>query len=105
MLAKLWPGMDNLKMVTQDNKKGEDIMRKYKENGQLDAVCCNMCGKKMVVKEGILREGAARFDYVWDYFSEKDGEVHHFDLCEECYDRMTAEFCIPVDVEEQIELL
>ena len=70
MLSKLLPGMDNLKMVTQDKKKGEDIMRKYKENGQLDAVCCNMCGKKMVVKEGILREGAARFDYVWDYFSE-----------------------------------
>ena len=56
------------------------------------------CAEKDGCKEGILREGAARFDYVWDYFSEKDGEVHHFDLCEECYDRMTAEFCIPVDV-------
>ena len=42
------PGWTTLKMVTQDKKKGEDIMRKYKENGQLDAVCCNMCGKKMV---------------------------------------------------------
>ena len=34
MLSKLLPGMDNLKTVTQDKKKGEDIMRKYKENGQ-----------------------------------------------------------------------
>ena len=37
--------------------------------------------------------------------SEKDGEVHHFDLCEECYDEVTAEFRIPVDVEDEIELL
>ena len=34
-----------------------------------------------------------------------DGEVHHFDLCEDCYDEMTAEFRIPVDVEDEIELL
>lgn len=35
----------------------------------------------------------------------KDGEVHHFDLCEECYDEVTAEFRVPVDVEDEIELL
>lgn len=79
-------------------------MRKYAENGQLEKVWCNMCGKKMVVKEGILREGAARFDLAWDYFSEKDGEVHHFDLCEACYDELTEQFHFPADVEEQTEL-
>lgn len=80
-------------------------MRKYRKEGQLETICCNMCGKKMIVKEGILREGAASFDYAWGYFSEKDGEVHHFDLCEECYDQITAEFRLPVDVEENLELL
>ena len=80
-------------------------MKKYGEDGRLEAIYCNMCGKKMIVKEGILREGAARFDYAWHYFSEKDGEVHHFDLCEECYDSVLAEFAIPADVEEQLELL
>lgn len=80
-------------------------MRKYKENTQLETVWCNMCGKKLVVKEGILREGAAMFDHTWDYFSEKDGEVHHFDLCESCYDEIAAQFRLPVDVEEQTELL
>lgn len=54
-------------------------MRKYGKNGRLETVVCNMCGKKIVVKEGIVREGAAMIDYAWDYFSEKDGEVHHFD--------------------------
>ena len=80
-------------------------MRRYNENGQLEALCCNMCGRKLVVLEGILREGAASFDQAWGYFSEKDGEVHHFDLCEEYYDRAVAEFAIPVDVEESLEYL
>lgn len=80
-------------------------MRKYGKNGQLETVVCNMCGKKIIVKEGIIREGAAMFDHAWDYFSEKDGEVHHFDLCESCYDEMISQFRIPADVEEQTELL
>lgn len=80
-------------------------MRKYRENQQLETVWCNVCGKKLVVKEGILREGAAMFDHAWDYFSEKDGEVHHFDLCESCYDEFIAQFKLPVEVEEQLELL
>ena len=50
-------------------------MRKYGKNGQLEAVACNMCGKKIAVKEGIVREGALLSDHAWDYFSEKDGEV------------------------------
>lgn len=80
-------------------------MRKYGKNGQLETVVCNMCGKKLVVKDGIIREGAVMFDHAWDFFSEKDGDVHHFDLCEPCYDEWTDQFRIPVDVEEQTELL
>ena len=44
-------------------------------------------------------------DHAWDYFSEKDGEVHHFDLCESCYDEFVSQFRVPVDVEEKTELL
>ena len=43
-------------------------MRKYGESGILLSVVCNRCGKKLAVKEGILREGAAHFDVAWDYF-------------------------------------
>ena len=56
-------------------------------------------------KDGIVREGAVLINHAWDYFSEKDGEVHHFDLCESCYDEMISQFKIPVDVEEQTELI
>ena len=86
-------------------RKGEDFMRKYGKNGQLETVICNMCGKKIIVKEGIVREGAAMFDCKWDYFSEKDGEVHHFDLCESCYDELISQFRIAASVEEQTELI
>lgn len=80
-------------------------MRRYGKNGRLEAVVCNRCGKKIVVKEGIVREGLIMIDHAWDYFSEKDGEVHHFDLCEDCYDEWISQFKIPVDVEEQTELM
>ena len=41
----------------------------------------NRCGKKLVVEHGIIhREGSIGIDHAWDYFSEKDGQVHHFDL-------------------------
>lgn len=80
-------------------------MRKYRTNGQLETVVCNSCGRKMVVNEGIVREGCISVDHAWDFFSEKDGEIHHFDLCEDCYDDMIDRFHIPVDVEEQTELL
>ena len=79
-------------------------MRRYRNGGMLETVICNCCGKKMVVENGILREGAISIDHMWDYFSETDGEVHHFDLCEGCYDEIVSQFRIPVEREEQTEL-
>ena len=80
-------------------------MKRYNKNGQLEAIMCNCCGKKLVVQQGIIREGCISIDHAWDYFSEKDGQVHHFDLCEECYDEMISGFKLPVETEEQLELL
>ena len=78
-------------------------MRRYRNGGMLETVICNCCGKKMVVENGILREGAISIDHMWDYFSEKDGERHSFDLCEECYDGLIASFKLPVDIEIKAE--
>ena len=80
-------------------------MKKYKSNGDLETVICNCCGKKLVVEGGIIREGVISVNHAWDFFSEKDGEVHHLDLCESCYDELVSQFRIPVDVEERTELL
>lgn len=35
----------------------------------------------------------------WGYFSEKDNEVHAFDLCEACYDELISNFRIPIEIE------
>lgn len=86
-------------------QKGEDNMRKYGHGGRLETVICNGCGKKLVVEDGIVREGVLSIDHAWDFFSEKDGEVHHLDLCEACCDRIAGELMIPVEIEEQTELL
>lgn len=80
-------------------------MKKYKSGGQLDRVVCNCCGKKLVVKDGTVREGVVSINHTWDFFSEKDGEVHHIDICEDCYDDWINQFKVSVEVEEQIELL
>jgi len=62
---------------------------------------CNCCGRKIVVERGIIREGSMSVNYTWDYFSEKDGETHNFDLCEACYDQIVSQFKIPVQVQEE----
>ena len=50
-------------------------------------------------------EGVCHVEVPWGYFSEMDGEVHSFDLCEECYRKLIKEFAIPVTVRERKELL
>ncbi|MGL5437766.1 MAG: hypothetical protein ACRDBO_20690 [Lachnospiraceae bacterium] len=80
-------------------------MRKYKSGGELIGVVCNCCGKKMIVEGGILREGAVCINHAWDFFSEKDGEIHHWDLCEECYDSFVNQFKIEMEVEERVEFI
>ena len=55
-------------------------------------------------------DSTKREDYIsikkeWGYFSNKDGQIHIFHICESCYDTWTGQFRIPVKVEEQTELL
>lgn len=79
-------------------------MRRYqiktvKEIKEIDKIICNQCGKEIPVVNGVPREGVFSVDHTWGYFSEKDGEKHSFDLCEECYDAMLKGFCIPAEIE------
>lgn len=46
-------------------------MKRYNRNGQLEAVLCNCCGKKLVVEHGIIREGSIGIDHAWDYFPKR----------------------------------
>lgn len=72
---------------------------------ELVSVICNRCKKELKVEKGIVMEGCFCGNTRFGYFSNKDGMEHFFDLCEECYDKMTAGFAIPVETEEVKEML
>ena len=68
-------------------------------------VYCNSCGKKIETTDSTKREDYISIKKEWGYFSNKDTEHHEFDLCEACYDRITADFVIPITVKKEKELL
>lgn len=77
-----------------------------RETGKRMRVVCNGCGQELWRMDG----GSRQRDYIsvdktWGYFSEKDGERHHLDLCESCYDRWIRTFQIPVEIDQETELL
>lgn len=77
-------------------------MRHYRvaENKKIDKVICNKCGKEIVIQNGRLEEDVLEVSKRWGYASEKDNEVHSFDLCEACYDELVSTFQIPPTIEE-----
>ncbi len=82
-----------MKRADNMNKSGED------------PICCNSCGKVLKVENGILKEDAFEATKEWGYFSRRDMEVHHFNLCEECYDKMISKFMIPIEIRKKLEVL
>ena len=42
---------------------------------------------------------------MWGYFSDKDGEHHSWELCEQCYDRITSQFAVALERKIENELL
>ena len=73
-------------------------MRQYKmqETKEIEKIICNKCGKEIIVKNGMSEEDVFSAEKRWGYFSNKDNEVHEFDLCEACYDQWITTFAIPV---------
>lgn len=66
---------------------------------------CNSCGRVIKVQNDIAKEGVFEATVEWGYFSKKDLEVHRFNMCEECYDRITGGFAVPVDVQYKREVV
>lgn len=82
-------------------------MKKYYQNGEsvLTEVICNCCGKKIVVNKGIAAEDYISVEKMWGYFSNRDGEYHNWELCEQCYDRIVEQFAIPIEKKIENELV
>ncbi len=82
-------------------------MRKFSKQGsrELTEVRCNCCGRRLTVEHGIIKEGCAAVELPFGFFSDKGGQVHDFDLCEDCYDIIISGFEIPVEIKEKTEFL
>lgn len=73
-------------------------MREMKEKETVKIIC-NMCGKEIEIANGIAKEDVLSVEKRWGYPSDKDNEVHRFDLCEECYDNWIRSFVVAVEKE------
>lgn len=82
-------------------------MRRYSDDGSNNVIeiKCNVCGKNLKLENGLIVEGNISIDYPWGYFSDMDGEIHKFDICQGCYKKLLKSFVIPIDVEENKEFL
>ena len=82
-------------------------MRQYRiqEGKELDKIICNKCGKVISVNSGSATEDVLSVEKRWGYFSNKDNDVHRFDLCEACYDAFVSKFKFPVEETEASEYL
>lgn len=82
-------------------------MRTYLEakEAELISVICNCCGRELSVKNGILEEEGIEVRHTFGYFSENDGQTEEFDLCEECYRKITGKFRVPVRGRTELELI
>ncbi len=76
-------------------------MRQYKmqEKKEVEKIICNKCGKEISVNNGVPQGDTLSVEKRWGYFSDKDNEVHRFDLCEVCYDEWITTFKIPAKVD------
>lgn len=80
-------------------------MRQFKvynrQEKEITKIICNQCGKEIEVVNGIAKEEVLTVEKQWGYFSDKDNELHQFDLCEDCYDKLLSSFKIPVEIEPE----
>lgn len=59
-------------------------------------VYCNGCGRE-INTGGQEREDYLRVNKSWGYFSHWDLTNQAFNLCQDCYERLIAQFKIPVE--------
>lgn len=84
-------------------------MRVYEKSNtkvsKLKTIYCNKCKKEIKITRGIIEEDVYHGEKEWGYFSNKDGQIHGFDLCEDCYDELVSQFQIPVNTKKKKEFL
>ncbi len=81
-------------------------MKKYENvnviEKKLAHITCNCCGEKIETSKSGRTSDHLSIEKRWGYFSPFDNEVHSFDLCTSCYDKIVSTFKIPVNCEASL---
>lgn len=81
-------------------------MKKQKDTKKAEVcVYCNVCGRELKHEGDILLEDYIQVTKQWGYFSDHDLELHTFNICEQCYNKLEKLFKIPVTVGKIKEVL
>lgn len=67
-------------------------------------IYCNKCGKEIIRDVHGNYPDHLHVEKQWGFFSDKDMEIHEWNLCEECYDKFLKKFVIPASAKEALEL-
>lgn len=80
-------------------EKTEERIVKYTKTKE---VLCNNCGKSMSLKayDDTLILAGCNIKVLFEYGSNKDGCMHKFDLCDDCYDEVVETFRHKVEATE-----
>ncbi len=74
-------------------------MKQYKmtmqEEQVLSQIVCNGCGREIPLEQSDYFHG----EKTWGYFSAQDGRRDDFDLCEDCYRKLTNSFAVKMNEE------
>ena len=76
----------------------------YDKNQKVIKIICNRCGHAYEAQDGLFKADFVTVQKQWGYFSDKDTQIHSFDLCETCYDEICRDFVIPVEKKAQLEI-
>lgn len=66
---------------------------------KLSGIKCNCCGKDITTDKFGYTSDYLSVEKRWGYGSTFDNEVHSFDICEDCYQKIIKGFKIPIDID------
>ncbi|MGN0299112.1 MAG: hypothetical protein ACI4C1_08045 [Lachnospiraceae bacterium] len=79
-------------------------MKLYNEKKELMRIVCNCCGAEYNASHNFVKADFLSVRKTWGYFSSKDGLTQEFDLCEDCFEKITQSWKIPVQEWEETEI-
>ena len=72
----------------------KETLNKVKD---INKVFCNNCGLEIEKDIYGYINDYLHIEKCWGYNSNNDGNIHNFDICEDCYIKLVENFKIPLE--------